>query len=477
MPQNGITYSSSPNYENKNTYTAPKTNLPTPFPLSHGYEGEEHDVEKERSYTPTSSPDKFNGDFKQNPVALAPSVSQDSSEDDAPRSHGNGNDATSGGKIREDEEITYTYSQEPIRFEYVSHSADDDGFEELIKKLQEDREAGGGGGAVHFGSDDGADHLEEVYKPSKSSGKPLYESDRTFEGYDHGSPSIDLKLDTKSGLSKSFIAPIFELPSTFDSSFDRHTAPVKYTLKKKPKYTAPVLADQDPHDFDHHGDHDDHGDHHGDHDHHDHGSHGFDKGGGDSYDSAHHKEHGQSHDKGYKDYNEYDSKDKTKYGKEEDKGFYKGKDGHKKHHYNEGDKYDEHHNKKKGSKGSKYGSSGYHKKGHKTNGYHNIFHKDEFKKEHKFYDDAKKEGFFDKYGNYHKKHGTKGGGKHDTGFHESGYDSSHHGKDGLYDKGFTAHANKGHDGKSGHSSGFSNFDDLDKKFGHDEEKKYGYGGH
>ncbi|KAI5733363.1 hypothetical protein M8J76_010998 [Diaphorina citri] len=450
MPEDGITYS-SPSYDNKNSYKDHKIDLPAPLPR--GFEGDHpagfEDAKDVKSYTPTSSPNQdYNQDFKLNPVALAPQL-DDSEEDASPlRSHGNTD--------KPEDEITYTYTQEPIRFEYVSHSADDDGFEELLKKLHEDN---------NDGSDDTpGGHLEEVYKPPKSSGKPLYESGRTFEGFDQGSPSIDLKLDTKSGLSKSFIAPIFELPSSYDSSFDRHTAPVKYTLKKKPKYTAPVLADphhEDDHDHDHIPDHGE--DHHG-----------FDKGGGGSYDSEHHNEHGHSHDKGYKDYNEYDTKEKSKYGKEEDKGFYNGKDGHKKHHYNEGDKYGEHHNKKKGVKGSKYGSSGYHKKGHKTNGYHNIFHKDEFKKEHKFYDDAKKEGFFDKYGNYHRKHGTKGGGKHDTGFHESGYDAAHQGKDGLYDKGFATQAHKGHDSKSGHSSGFSDFEDLDKKFGHDEEKKYGY---
>lgn len=69
---------------------------------------------------------------------------------------------------------------------------------------------------------------------------------------------------------------------------------------------------------------------------------------GNSYDSSHHGEHGHSHDKGYKDYNEFNTKEKSKYDKGEDKGFYNGKDGRKKHHYNEGDKYGEHHNKKKG---------------------------------------------------------------------------------------------------------------------------------
>lgn len=132
-------------------------------------------------------------DFKQNPVALAPSL-DDSEEDDGTGSHGNtkssfhdhteavfpgntqsGSHDNTKPKVREDEEVTYTYSQEPIRFEYVSHSADDDGFEELIKKLQEDNEEGGHG-----------DQLEEVYKPPKSSGSPLYESARTFEGFDQG---------------------------------------------------------------------------------------------------------------------------------------------------------------------------------------------------------------------------------------------------------------------------------------------------
>lgn len=43
-------------------------------------------------------------------------------------------------------------------------------------------------------------------------------------------------------------------------------------------------------------------------------------------------------------------------------------------------------------KGGKHGHKKYHKKGEEMDGYHKKAHKDEYHKEHKFYDDKHEEG-------------------------------------------------------------------------------------
>lgn len=66
--------------------------------------------------------------------------------------------------------------------------------------------------------------------------------------------------------------------------------------------------------------------------------------------------------------------------------------GHKKSHYDEADSHKEHHESGKKQKGGKHGHKKFHKKGSKTTGYHKKANKDEYHKEHKFYDDKHEEG-------------------------------------------------------------------------------------
>lgn len=66
--------------------------------------------------------------------------------------------------------------------------------------------------------------------------------------------------------------------------------------------------------------------------------------------------------------------------------------GHKKSSYDEADEHKEHHESGKKKKDGKHGHKKFHKKGSKTTGYHKKANKDEYHKEHKFYDDKHEEG-------------------------------------------------------------------------------------
>lgn len=115
----------------------------------------------------------------------------------------------------------------------------------------------------------------------------------------------------------------------------------------------------------------------------------------------------------------------------------KSKDGSGHEHKEESD---EHHSAKKGEKGKKHGSKKHHKKGSETSGYHNVFHKDEFKEEKTFYDEADHKGSHHKYGKEHHDHHKEKG---DKNYHS--HDDKHHSK--------KEHSEKGHSEKGHHEKG------------------------
>lgn len=63
------------------------------------------------------------------------------------------------------------------------------------------------------------------------------------------------------------------------------------------------------------------------------------------------------------------------HGNDGSKGHYSESSGHKGSHHDGGHKYGANHAAEHGEKGAKYGDQEQHKKGHKTTGFHNIYHK------------------------------------------------------------------------------------------------------
>jgi Domain of unknown function (DUF4779) len=107
--------------------------------------------------------------------------------------------------------------------------------------------------------------------------------------------------------------------------------------------------------------------------------------GGQSYEDKYLKNLGKKSKKGYKTEVKFQKAKKGTYGNEHEDGHY-GQDGDKKHsQYDEADSYSAHHSGEKKAKKGKFGSKKHHKKGSKSKGYHNVFMKDEYKKDHTFY--------------------------------------------------------------------------------------------
>lgn len=200
----------------------------------------------------------------------------------------------------------------------------------------------------------------------------------------------------------------------------------------------------------------------------------YEHGGGNDYGSKGHHEHG---DKGYKGY----AKD-HKYGKggagdyhtEKHESFsVSGEGGHKKH-YDEADEHERNYDQAHGYKGGDHGYKAAHSKGEDIDGYHKVFNKDEFKKDHVFSDGEKHKGVFNKYGNGHTEHGSDAGGYNKGGSDASGHDESGFGKGAFFEKGSGDEHKSAHSGEEGGESSHHHYGDFGAKGGHHEGKGYGY---
>lgn len=109
------------------------------------------------------------------------------------------------------------------------------------------------------------------------------------------------------------------------------------------------------------------------------------KEGGQSHEEKFNKKHGKNSKKGYKKEFKFSKGDKGSYSRENNNGEYDEEGGKKASHYDGHDNHSEHDSAAKNEKGGKFEGKQHHKKGSKSKGYHNVFMKDEYKKDHTFY--------------------------------------------------------------------------------------------
>ncbi|CRL01681.1 CLUMA_CG014900, isoform A [Clunio marinus] len=207
----------------------------------------------------------------------------------------------------------------------------------------------------------------------------------------------------------------------------------------------------------------------------------------DSHDNDDHlSESAQSHEDKYK--KNHGKKSKEGYSKEEN--FKKGKKGsyHKDHkegdeseegeseksHYDEADKHQEYSSKDKKEKGGQYKKQKHHKKGSQSKGYHNVFMKDEYKKDHTFYDTADHHGHYSKHGANHKEHESDDGHKEKGSHYDSKFKEGHNSKKGGTDEGHYEKEDEGHKKKSGHSEKHSDHEKYAKEGSKDKKNHHGY---
>lgn len=183
---------------------------------------------------------------------------------------------------------------------------------------------------------------------------------------------------------------------------------------------------------------------------------------------------GEKGDKGYKKVLGWDKGSKGHVDKELQKGWYGAGGGNKQGHYDEGQYWLAKEEEGKGEKGGKFKAAKGHKKGAKTNGYHKVYNKDEYKKDHEFYDHADKKGFFNKYGNFDQNH-SKGESGFEKGGHENyGHYADGKGKKGYYNKGHYDGEDKGHKAARGSENFHKNYEEYKKKAAHRDGNKFAY---
>uniref|UniRef100_A0A182IVY0 Uncharacterized protein n=1 Tax=Anopheles atroparvus TaxID=41427 RepID=A0A182IVY0_ANOAO len=157
-----------------------------------------------------------------------------------------------------------------------------------------------------------------------------------------------------------------------------------------------------------------------------------------SYEGGHHGRKDSRAERGYDKKHALEQASRGSHGKEDHSHRYAQDGARKKSHHDEGSHYHDHHQEAKRTKGGKHHEKKHHKKGSKTTGYHNVYHKDEYKKEHVFYDTSDHSGQFKKYGSAHEHHaneeGHHGAGGHEEQAHqESGYRKAGSKDQGRYD--------------------------------------------
>ncbi|XP_023947264.2 histidine-rich glycoprotein [Bicyclus anynana] len=203
------------------------------------------------------------------------------------------------------------------------------------------------------------------------------------------------------------------------------------------------------------------------------GSHG----GGHDHHGDHYAEHGGKSSKGGKSDHFVDKGQKGFRTNHLHRKEYEDEEGLRKKHHDEASNRGHHEEEAYGSRGAHFGEKKGHKKGHKTKGFHNKYQKDEFQKEHKFYDDLYKDGEHHRYGNFNAKHASDESGKKKVHHVKGGHDVMQHGKKGYSNKGHIDADHKGYHGKHGHEEHKQHHAEHGKKGKQDHGSQWGYSKH
>lgn len=202
--------------------------------------------------------------------------------------------------------------------------------------------------------------------------------------------------------------------------------------------------------------------------------HAYEKGGGSDYEEKHHAAHGEKGIKGYKSSDNEAKGASGHYGKKHDEAFYSEGEGEIKAHHDEADAHGKHHQSGKQYKGGKNGHKKHFSKGEDVTGYHKVFHKDEFKKDHDFYDVADNSGNFKKHGYEKENHGSNAGAHKKGGHQKAAYDKGGYGKAGFHAKGHNDESDHSQSAEEGNESHYKHGEDFGIKGGSAHEKEYIY---
>lgn len=202
--------------------------------------------------------------------------------------------------------------------------------------------------------------------------------------------------------------------------------------------------------------------------------HAHEKGAGSDYGEENHAAHGEKGSKGFLSKGHHAKGQSGHYGKEHQEGYASEAKGEKGSHHNEASAGGKQHEAGGSYSGGDHGHKKHHSKGEEVTGYHKVYNKDEFKKDHDSYDVADKSGHFNKFGYQKGQHGTEAAAHETGGNHDSGYEKDAFGKAGSFAKGNHDEKGAGHSADAGHESHYNHQEDFGKKGGSEAAKDYGY---
>ncbi|XP_045779434.1 oleosin-B3-like [Maniola jurtina] len=203
-------------------------------------------------------------------------------------------------------------------------------------------------------------------------------------------------------------------------------------------------------------------------------AHAHESGGGSSYGEEHHNARGEKGSKGYATKGHHAKGVAGHYGKGQDEGFYRESKGEKGAHHDEADAHGAHHQAGKSYEGGDHGHKKHFSKGEDVTGYHKVFHKDEFKKDHDFYDEAAKDGHFKKHGYHKAHHGAEKGAHAKGGQNAAGYEKDGYGKAGYHTEGRVDEADEERAAERGGDSHHSRHEDYGNKGARRRGEEYAY---
>ncbi|XP_070493287.1 protein FAM133A-like [Chironomus tepperi] len=126
--------------------------------------------------------------------------------------------------------------------------------------------------------------------------------------------------------------------------------------------------------------------------------------GGKKYENSYHKKHGYKTNEDYNTAQKFSKGKKDSYEKKHDSGNENSEKKNKVSDYEDHEQSEDDNHQGHKENGEKYNLKKHHKKGSKAKGYHNVFMKDEYKKDHIIYDNSDERGHFSKHGSDHTKY-------------------------------------------------------------------------
>lgn len=201
---------------------------------------------------------------------------------------------------------------------------------------------------------------------------------------------------------------------------------------------------------------------------------GFVKEEGIKFNHENRKRKGFNTDKGYVNKEHFGKGHKGEYDEKKNSDFAKAQNDKKESKHGDAKAYGQTDHKYRDDKGGKFNEQKLHNIGAKTLGYHNLFHKDEYKKIHTYYDDADEQGKHNKFDDEHEEYGKKEGSSEEGGEDNSVHNGGVHWKYGHLRKGDDSNETEEWSSKNSKSKGYSESNEYENEDGHKKKKHKGY---